>query len=115
MMAAKKINRPKARPRLVIGTLGELDPQTASRLLSNLGDAHQQLAAQVSPRESHIVDLAIGATVVNHGLGRKPSGAHVSPTVANATWSSAMTSATDKQVTITTVGVAQPKATVEVF
>jgi hypothetical protein len=39
----------------------------------------------------------------------------VTPTVADATWAWAMTAADAKQVTITTIGVPQTNAVIEVF
>jgi hypothetical protein len=54
--------------------------------------------------------------VINHGLGRKPVGATVTPTVADATWAwSLKAGATSSQMTLTCVGVAQPGAAVEAF
>jgi hypothetical protein len=114
-MSATKGTRPKARTQLQTGTLGDLDPQTTSRMLSDLGDAHDHLASAVAGRNAVVVSLAIGATRINHGLGRKAHGCTVTPTVADATWAWAMTAADDKQITITTIGAAQPNASVEIY
>lgn len=75
----------------------------------------QRSADQLRDRAMLVVDLVVGATTIVHQLGRKPTGATVTPTVANATWAWALTLSTKTQAVITCVGVAQPGATVEVF
>lgn len=97
-------------------------PSTRSRNLApvaddftqrQLSDATQRAADQIRDRNGLYVSLAVGVNVINHGLGRKPRGAQVTPTVANATWAYALTSADTKQATLTCIGVAQPNAYVE--
>lgn len=79
-----------------------------------------QVAAQVSAskrreRWSTTVDLAVGANVIRHALGRVPTGANVTPTTADASFAWALTAKSDSKVTITVVGVPQDGATLEVF
>lgn len=114
-MPAKAIPRPGHRQQLVTGTLvGELDPATVSRQLSELGDALDG-AVTVPPRFQGTVSLVVGLNVVSHGLNRTPKGATVTPTVADATFAWAMTAADNGTATIKVVGVNQPNAYVEVF
>lgn len=115
-MAAQKIARPAARAQLATGTIvGALDPTVVSRHLSELSDAVERNESSAIPTRAQLnVDLAVGDNSINHGLGRRARGCTVTPTVADASWAWAMTSATDKTVTITCVGVAQPNAFVEV-
>lgn len=114
-MPAKVVRRPQTRQQLVTGTLVQPDPQTASRLLSDLADAHDDLASRQQPRTQTTADLVVGDNLVNHGLGRRARGCTVTPTVADATWAWALTAADDQRVTITTVGVNQPNAAIEVW
>ena len=114
-MPAKVVPRPSHRQQLVTGTLvGELDPATVSRQLTELGDA---MDGQVTapPRFQGTITLVVGINVVNHGLGRTPKGATVTPTVADASFAWALTTADNGTATITVVGVKQPNAYVEVF
>jgi hypothetical protein len=113
-MAVKRIARPRAKAQLTTGTLGT-DPAQTSRLLSDLADAHDDLDARVRARDVQTVNLTVGANRLNHGLGRKALGCTITPTVADPTWAWAMTAADDKQLTITTVGVPQPNAYLEIF
>ena len=110
-MPAAKPKRPVARPRQTAPIGGE----ATAFSLRQVAQAAQRAADQQRDRVVIVLDLTVGATVVNHGLGRKPTGATVTPTTANATWAWAMSGATDTQVTITCVGVTQPGATLEVF
>jgi hypothetical protein len=110
-MAAKKPTRPDAKEQLVTGTLVNQDPVAQSRLLSDLASA--QRAAPRVERSSTTIDLKVGANVINHGLGGKPRGATISPTVADVTYAAAMTAADDRQATISVLNIAQPGAGVE--
>lgn len=114
-MPARTVDRPAQRQQLVTGTLGDADPTTISRLVGEIADAHEDLAARHQPRDQQVADLVVGANVLNHGLGRRPLGCNVTPTVADATFAWAMTARDERTVTITAIGVPQPKATVEVF
>lgn len=107
-MPAQKPVKPQTRPRIIA-------PKSGDQAQRQVIDAVQRSADQLRDRASMTMDLAVGANVVNHGLGRAPRGASVSPTVADATWAWALTAADDKQATITCVGVAQPGAAIEVW
>ena len=116
-MASKVVSRPAARAQLQTGTVvGQVDPNVISRQLSELGDAMETSAQQAQPtRFQGRQSLALGANRVSHGLARKPNGATVTPTVADATFAWALTAADTKTVTITVVGIAMPNAYLEVF
>lgn len=114
-MPAKRLTRPAAKQQLVTGSLADDSPEAISRLISDVATAHRDLADRVRERSTVTVTLAAGATVINHGLGRRPQGASVTPTVADAAFAWALTSANDKQATITTVGATQPDAPVEFY
>lgn len=90
-----------------------VDDQATNRALDELAEVIN--APPKLFRSPTVVDLAVGANRVAHGLGRIPVGASVTPTTADATWAWALTSKDSKFVVITTVGVVQTGATVEVF
>lgn len=114
-MAASKVQRPRARPQLQTGTLIDADPSKVSRHLSELAAGLDAATARIKDRDHTTVTLPVGATRVPHGLGRKAIGCSVTPTTADASWAWAMTAADDKTVTVTTIGVAQANAVVEVW
>lgn len=95
-----------------------LSPQLAgddiARAVSDLA-ASVQAQEQRGGRQSLSADLAVGANRVNHELGRKPRGCSVTPTIADATFGWALTSATSTQLVITVVGTGQPGASIEVW
>ena len=114
-MSTNRTQRPRPRQQLQTGTLMTADPAAVSRHLSDLATAQQATDRRVVDRNQITVTLPVGATRINHGLGRKAQGCSVTPSVADATWAWAMTAADDKTITLTTVGVAQPNARVEVY
>jgi hypothetical protein len=59
--------------------------------------------------------LVVGSNRIVHNLGRKPIGATITPTVADASFAWALGSSDDRIAIITIVGVAQPKATIEFY
>lgn len=111
-MSATKPKRPRVRP--LAGSVLALGPD-ASAPIRDIATSMQRIGRQIRDRATVIVTLGVGATRITHGLGRKPEGATVTPTVANATWAWALTASDERQITITCVGIAQPNATVEVF
>lgn len=111
-MPAQRPVRPATRARVVAPVNGDEMSPLAQRMLA---DSVQRTADQLRDRAVVVRDLFVGANVINHGLGRKPRGAAVSPTVANATWAWALTAADARQATITCIGVAQPGAAVEFY
>jgi len=110
-MAAKKPAPPPVRPRVFAPTSGEVTPFTQRQI----AEGAQRSSSQVKDRSGTPVDLKSGANVVNHGLGRKPRGITVTPTVLDAAWAYALTSSDDRQATITCAGSDQPGAFVEFF
>jgi len=113
-MATRKKTVATPRTGMLQRTLVGTDPAT-SQAHSVLVDAVTRMEQQLPSRAVAVVDLAAGATTINHGLGRRPRGASVTPTVADATFAWAMTSANEKQAVITCVGTTQPGATVELY
>lgn len=89
------------------------DPDAVSRSIDAI--AAQLVPSTRKERDSQVVNLAVGANVLRHKLGRTPTGAAVTPTTADATFAWALTAKSATTVTITTVGVAQTAATLEVF
>jgi hypothetical protein len=82
--------------------------------------AFSELADQVSRqdqlgRASRVVDLVVGSNRIVHQLGRTPTGASITPTVADATYAWAVTAKDERTITIQVIGAAQPQATIEVF
>lgn len=110
-MPAKRIARPRPRAAHIGSSVADV---ATDRALGELGVALSRVEAR-GQRSSTVVDLAIGANRVTHGLGRIPKGANVTPTVADASFAWAMTAATDRTVTITVIGAAQPGAGIEVY
>jgi len=113
-MPARRIRRPGPRSQLLTGTQLTTDPDAGARLLSDLSSAHQELERRVEPRAIFAVDLPVGATRINHKLGRKARHVAIGPTTADATWAWAWANDGDATVVITTVGVPQTAASVEV-
>lgn len=109
-MPARRPRRPRSLPALVPSSVE--DPATM-RALDGAAAAIGRLEGAGVARALLVVDLALGANVVNHRLGRRPRHAHVTPTTADATFAYALTAADTRQATITVVGVAQPGAGLE--
>jgi hypothetical protein len=107
-MAARNHRRPEVKPALLAQT-------TDDRAVNDLGERLRQLTSRTGGRVQLVADLVVGANVINHGLGRRAVGVNLTPTAASAAFAWAMTAADAKQVTITVVGVAQPKASLEVY
>ena len=84
------------------------DPQ-----VSRAVDQVRAAAQTALDRRRHITliaNLAIGANVVQHGLGYAPEFVGVMPTVADVTFAYGVSARTDKTVTINVLNVAQPSA-----
>ena len=113
-MPAKRPQRPILHPAHV-GTAGDIKPAEVPRVIGKMSDALKLALGRIRDRVVLTVDLAVGANRLNHDLGRTPDGVHITPTTADATWAWALTSKDAKQIVITTVGVAQTGATVEVY
>lgn len=113
-MPARKPQRPRPRP-AAIPANGEVKIGDVPRQLADLAAAVRALEARLQDRKSSVVDLAVGVNRINHGLGRIPVGANVTPSTADATWAWAVTDRSAAQIEITTVGVAQTAAILEVF
>jgi hypothetical protein len=111
-MPAIKRKRPPVRAQLSTGTPISGDP-IISRHLSELGDAQEQQQGRLGDRKQVTASLVVGSNRVNHGLGRPARTCHVTPSVADASFSYALTSSDSRTATITVVGVAQPSCAVE--
>ena len=113
-MPASKPSRPVNRPGFV-PVAGDVELADVPRSLGKLASALIELQGRTQDRRILTLDLAVGANRINHKLGRVPSGVNITPTAADATWAWALTSKNARQLVITTVGVAQTGATVEIF
>ncbi len=104
-----------ARPRVVQQVVGHQvsDSDAADRMNDAL--VAQVNTATVSERSIIVMDLAVGANTVNHGLGAAARGCNVTPTVADATYAWSFAVSGQRQAIITVVGVAQPGATLEIY
>jgi hypothetical protein len=96
-------------PRILGHNVPDID--AAQRLTQQLADKQQ--AAQ--RRSSVTVDLVVGDNTVTHRLGTRPRGAHLTPTVADASFAWALKSRDERQAVITVVGVDQPGAELEFY
>lgn len=110
-MGARRPRRVPPRAQLV--GYSATTPAATERMLETLVESAQR--AEQLPRASQVFDLEVGANRVIHNLGRKPIGVAVTPTVADATFAWALTSADERIAIITTVGIDQPKATLDFF
>ena len=115
LMAAQPPKRPPSRAQLQTGTsLG--DPAT-SRLLSDLGTARAGYGVAVTGRLVRSCSRSRSARTPSiMGLScLRPRMHCATPTVVDATFAWAMTSADDRQLQLTVAGAAQPNAVVRVF
>lgn len=106
---------PAQRPQPPATRARQTAPVSTDFATRQIVDAAQRAADQVKDRTVTVLNLVVGDNVINHGLGRRPTGATVTPTVADATWAWAIKAPSATQVTITCIGVAQPGAAVEVY
>ena len=111
-MPATKPQRVLTKPRITTPTIAT---PTVGRAIGDTTDAVRQVSNRLKDRTDLTVSLAIGDNRIAHGLGRKPRGYTITPSVADATFAHALKAADDKVLTITVVGAAQPNAVVEVF
>lgn len=110
-MPAAKPTRPATRPRQTMPIGETVDAFT----VRGIAQAAQRAADQLRDRSVLVVDLVVGDNVINHGLGRAPTGVNVTPTVADFSWAYAMKSPTETTVNVFCIGVPQPGAAIEVF
>lgn len=111
-MPPQVTKRPASAAKLMIGTVLNGDP-VVSRLISTTASAIDDLQAKQAPSAIVVRDLAVGVNRINHGLGRRARLAHVTPTVADATFAWAFSVDNDSQAIITVVGVRQPGAIIK--
>lgn len=111
-MPRDKAKRVTTLPRLIAQVV---DDPTTARAIADLATAVQRTEDRHGARDILTADITAGANTINHGLGRKPRGCSVTPTVAAADFAWAMTRATPTQLTITAVGTTQPNAVIEVY
>ena len=115
MALARAIRRVASRPRLTAAASAGVADKAAARSL----DAHAEAIAALEgrlPRTRQVVvaDLAAGAVVIEHDLGRAPEFAAVAPSVAAADFAWSLTGRTPTTITLTCVGTSQPAARIEV-
>lgn len=114
-MPATKPSRPTPRAALISRNVDGKDDADIPRAMDDHAAAIGRIEGRLRDRAVVTATLAVGANRINHGLGKKPTGCTVTPTTANATWAWAMTDASATQIEITTVGISQTNAVVEVF
>lgn len=110
-MPQRRIIRPVARQQVTPHQIPDAD--SAGR--ANDAITAQLAAIPVVERRIIAVSLVVGANRINHGLSGTARGCNVTPTVADATFAWSFAADGDKAAVITVVGVAQPKAVIEVF
>ena len=109
-MPAFKPKRPQAQDQMVSYSVDSFD--STDRAVTELA---RVMDVQNRPSRSRVTaDLVVGANTITHNLGRQAQHVTVMPTVADATFAWAVTSMTDKQITLTVVGIAQNNASVEI-
>lgn len=95
------------------------DPTTERAFLALETDLEPLYDSPLAGARVFTADLVVGVNRLNHGLGRIPRNVHVTPTTADATWSWAWTTSgnnqPERQIWITTTGVAQAGAVIEVY
>jgi len=103
---------------MVKRTISSDDPITIGSAHNRVSDAIGRIEGIVqAPRVVRTgINLLVGANTINHGLGRKPLGCNVTHTTTDAGFDWALTSADDKQATLTVIGAgAQSNCTVEFY
>lgn len=90
--------------------------------VTDAGDQQVQQAVQdlqrAPRRQALTMDLVVGRNIVRHGLGRTARGYTLVPTVADATFAHAVDASNPRpelEVWINVIGVAQPRAAIEVW
>lgn len=106
-MPPKALKRPGSRQGLLAATGGN---PIVDRMIGEVTAAVQRVEEAQRNRSAMTFDLAIGENRIAHNLGRRPSHALITPTVADATYAAALTAADATTATITVIGVAQPGA-----
>ena len=103
------------RPRVAakVLDLNVTDISGANRATTTLAEAAN--AATVHERSIHTVDLIVGTNRFNHGLGGRARGCTMCPSVADPAFAWSFAVDGDKQVVITVLSTAQPKATMEIY
>lgn len=114
-MPAIRRHRPQVRGNLITRSVDATVEGDVSRAFDEVHSAIARVEQRTKDRVVLTVDLAVGVNRVNHQLGRKPLGCTVTPTTADASFAWAMTDASTTQLVITTVGVVQTNAVLEVF
>lgn len=94
-----------------------VDDPKVERALSEMRSAVEALQAG-RQRDVVQVDLVVGTNKIRHGLGRDATGYAITPTVAAASFAHALDRTNPRpeiEVWIIVIGVAQPRAVVEVM
>jgi hypothetical protein len=108
--------RPPPRPLAAPDAPRAVDPAT-DRVVDALKERVRVLEQRTPLRQTITVDLALGVNQIDHGLGRAPVGASVTPTVASAAfgWAMVTSSNPERTVWIEVVGIPMPGAALEVW
>ena len=117
-MAARAPQRPRLIRQLTAAQTGP--DRATSSAVDQISDELGRIAGlALLDRQTVIVDLVVGLNKVNHSLRRAARGYTLTATVADATFAHALTTSGNsqpaRQIWITVVGVAQPRAVIEVF
>lgn len=117
-MAARAPQRPRV-IRQIAAAQSSPDRATSAALDQVTAELARVGGLAALDRQTVIVDLVVGLNKVNHSLRRAARGYTLTATVADATFAHALTTSGNsqpaRQIWITVVGVAQPRAVIEVF
>lgn len=113
-MAGRKAIAPRAVATMSIPPTGDSKADYALKFVE------QSVQALQAERGRAVVayDLIVGTNRVPHSLGRDARGYTITPSVADATFAHAIDLTNprpDREIWISVVGVAQPRAQIEVF
>lgn len=117
-MATRAPQRPRLIRQLAIAQTSP-DRATSSAVDQMSAEIGRLAGLAAIDRQVITADLIVGVNRIAHGLRRAVRGYTITPSVADATFAHALTTAANSQPTryvlITVAGVAQPGAVIEVF
>lgn len=100
-----------------VAAVTNLADPTTSKAVDQVRAAAQRALDRVEVHTIEPVDLAVGTNVIPHSLGRVPRHVSLTPTAADASFSWAWkrdVTNPERQLAIVVVGVAQPRASLQV-
>lgn len=117
-MANSRAQRPRTIPQIA-NAASDPDRATSAAIDQLTTEVARIGGLAVLSRQVIVTALVVGVNRINHGLRRPVRGYTLTPSVADASFAHALTTAgnTDPRtcLLITVVGVAQPTATLEVY